>query len=144
MSWMKELAEQLNYTVANLKGYHPNLTNDSGHIVGKCNPAYNCHGYAFGARRWLNLGGHCDGSYHEHARELGYRRTKNGDYKPGYRTLAVYADRWGVTHTAVRVRNGWRSKLGKGPIIFHKTLEDLAGGVYGHPVGFYERWNYKR
>jgi hypothetical protein len=64
---------------------------------------------------------------------LGYTRTDDSTWEPGFKKVAIYKNQGGYyTHAARQLPGGrWTSKLGKGQDIEHDTLESLTGKEYG-------------
>ena len=59
----------------------------------------------------------------------GYESTDNHDIEPGVEKVAIYVDANSMEPTHVAKSNGhiWKSKLGKGVDIEHKSLDLLIG-----------------
>jgi hypothetical protein len=64
---------------------------------------------------------------------LGYTRTDDSAWEPGFKKVAIYKSEGGYfTHAARQLPDGrWTSKLGKGQDIEHDTLASLTGSLYG-------------
>jgi hypothetical protein len=78
---------------------------------------------------------------------LGYEPCDIGAFEIDYQKLAIYANEVGVTHMARQhfLGRGWLSKLGNLEDIFHRELQDIAGGTstlagqYGEVERFLKR-----
>lgn len=78
--------------------------------------------------------------------KLGYRRATGLDFRrqPGVDKLVLYGrvqnGQMACTHAARQSADGtWTSKLGKLPLIRHRTPDALSGPEYGQPVAVYVR-----
>ena len=105
---------------------------------------YNCIAYAAGdTRQWWD---YTPGRYwpphatrsesieslQEAFTGLGFKGCEDGSIDPGYHKVVLYEDQGVWEHAAVQMPNGaWRSKLGYGPVIEHRSPESLADGIYG-------------
>ena len=70
----------------------------------------------------------------------GYKRCNDYKVEDGYRKVALYEAQGQMQHAAAQMPNGrWRSKMGRGPVIEHRTPESLSGGIYGEPTVFMRR-----
>ncbi len=68
---------------------------------------------------------------------LGYQRCRDGGLESGYEKVALYEEQGAWKHAARQMPNGrWRSKMGEGPLIEHRSPESLAGGMYGEPATY--------
>jgi len=66
---------------------------------------------------------------------LGYQRCQDSGLESGYEKVALYEEQGAWKHAALQMPNGrWRSKMGEGPLIEHRSPESLAGGIYGEPT----------
>ena len=71
---------------------------------------------------------------------LGFERCRDSGIEPGFGKIALYEQLGAWTHAAVQTSHGtWRSKIGRGPVIEHRSPESLAGGPYGHPTTYMRR-----
>jgi hypothetical protein len=70
-----------------------------------------------------------------------YSLCEAGDLEPGFEKIAIFANAQGVpTHAAHQRSDGkWESKLGAGIDIWHDSLDELAGPLYGQVVHFLKR-----
>jgi len=104
---------------------------------------YNCFAYAFHVfDEWLYPDNYGHGliGMDRFAEEWGYYRLERMNLKFLRNALkvAIYAKEDGsIAHAALRVPNGWESKLGAGCIISHKDLAYLSGPLYGSPIAIY-------
>ena len=63
---------------------------------------------------------------------LGFERCDDGSPEDGYQKIALYEQQGLWTHAAVQQSNGrWRSKMGRGPVIEHRSPDSLSNGAYG-------------
>jgi hypothetical protein len=75
----------------------------------------------------------------------GYYRAPSMDYsyRPNTSKVVMYGKPvqggYQVTHTALQTPNGWTSKLGEGPVIWHPTPEVVSGPLFGYPIAVYSR-----
>lgn len=65
-------------------------------------------------------------------------------HEPGFTKVVVFGGEWRngnfeVLHHALRVPDGWHSKLGYLPLVFHKTLRQLEGVENGRPRLLYKK-----
>ena len=64
----------------------------------------------------------------------------DGSFDPDYRKIALYEDDGEYQHASIQMPNGaWRSKMGDGPVIEHRSPESLSGGPYGEVYCFMRR-----
>src|SRR5205823_9673875 len=74
-------------------------------------------------------------------RQYNAREYKRGepedDLKLPLDTIVAYGEGKVVEHFAKRVPGGFKSKLGKGPVMFHETLDQLISKGYGQPIRLY-------
>ena len=120
----------------------PNLRNEGFTVVDPPSDRYNCIAYAAGdTRQWWD---YTPGRYWPpHAtrsesiaslREvfagLGYEQCDDSRIEDGYQKVALYELQGAWTHAAAQMPNGaWRSKMGEGPVIEHRSPESLDGGL---------------
>ena len=66
-------------------------------------------------------------------RWLGFKKCKGPRLEAAYQKVALYASKGLWTHVALQTPDGlWRSKLGKGVLIEHRTPLSLTGELYGN------------
>ena len=71
---------------------------------------------------------------------LGYEQCDDSRIEDGYQKVALYETQGVWTHAAVQMPSGvWRSKMGEGPVIEHRSAESLSGGPYGEVHCFMRR-----
>ena len=71
---------------------------------------------------------------------LGYEECEDSRLENGYLKVALYEEQGEAKHAAVQMLNGhWRSKLGYGPVIEHRSPESLSGGMYGDVTTYMRR-----
>ena len=122
----------------------PNLSNEEFEIVEQPSEDYNCIAYAADdvSQPWDYNANHywppwaTRDSRIESLREvfsgLGYEQCDNADLEDGYLKVALYESQGESKHAAAQMPNGaWRSKMGEGPLIEHRSPESLSGGIYG-------------
>ena len=64
---------------------------------------------------------------------LGYEQCDDSHFEEGYQKVALYEVQGEAKHAAVQMPNGrWRSKMGQGPVIEHRSPESLSDGIYGN------------
>ena len=130
----------------------PNLRSEEFTVVEPPSEQYNCIAYAAGdTSQWW---AHIPGSYwpphatrsasvaslREAFAGLGYEQCDDSRVEDGYQKVALYETEGVWTHAAMQVPNGaWRSKMGEGPLIEHRSPESLAGGPYGNVHCFMRR-----
>ena len=130
----------------------PTLSNERFRIVDRPSERYNCIAYAAddttkwwwpdGANYWPPWATETNRieSLEEAFSGLGYEQCDDSDAEAGYSRIALYEADGVMRHAAVQMPSGrWRSKLGKGPVIEHRSPESLAGGKYGRPTVFMRR-----
>lgn len=114
---------------------------------------YNCFAFAAGdlTRRWAPLPGYYwpPGVPREETLEayilafgtLGFELCQDPTVEDGYAKLALYANADGEPkHAALQLADGqWMSKIGRFEDIRHRTIEGLAGPLYGQPARFLRR-----
>ena len=122
----------------------PKLSSEDFQIVDQPSRRYNCIAYAAGdTTEWWWPDGinywppwatrdNRMGSLKEVFAGLGYDPCDDSDAEDGYQKVALY-EVWGkFEHAAAQMPNGrWRSKMGRGPVIEHRSPESLSGGMYG-------------
>ena len=133
----------------------PHLAAEGYQVTSEPNDEYNCIAYAAGEtdRWWTHIEGPDyywpdnatrTSSIHsliEAFTELGYELCEENDNEPGFRKIALYADRQGDwKHAAVQLPSGgWSSKLGPDEDISHRTTESLDPDFYGEVHCFMHR-----
>lgn len=66
-------------------------------------------------------------------RWLGFKKCRGSRLEADYHKVALYASKGLWTHAALQMPNGrWRSKLGNGVLIEHRTPLSLTGDLYGN------------
>ena len=66
---------------------------------------------------------------------LKFQRCQDGSLERGFEKVALYEIRGAWKHAALQTPTGrWRSKMGTGPVIEHRSPESLSGGAYGNPT----------
>ena len=124
----------------------PNLRNEGFTVVDPPSDAYNCIAYAAGdTSQWWD---HTPRGYWpsfatrskriESLREvfagLGFEECEDDSLETGWQKVALYEDHGAWQHASIQMTNGaWRSKMGRGPVIEHRSPESLSGGPYGYP-----------
>ena len=64
---------------------------------------------------------------------LEYEQCDDSESEAGYQKVALYQANGVMQHTSVPMQNGrWRSKMGRGPVIEHRSPESLSRGIYGN------------
>ena len=135
-----------------LVGAFPNLTNEGFEIVDRPSERYNCIAYAVGDTMkwwwpdginywppWATETNRID-SLKEAFAGLGYEQCDHSDTEVGYQRVALFEVNGEMKHAAVQMPNGrWRSKMGQGPVIEHRSPESLSYGIYGGPTAFMRR-----
>ena len=123
----------------------PNLSGEAFEIVEQPSGSYNCIAYAANdtSQRWdPNTGDYWPpwapadnriDSLKQVFAGLGYEECEDSRLEDGYLKIALYGEEEGeAKHAAVQMPDGaWRSKLGYGPVIEHRSPESLADGIYG-------------
>ncbi len=125
----------------------PRLSREGYEIINKPTETYNCIAYAakdtskwwsaFGTRYWPDYATRSErmGSLVEVFAGLGYQQCEDSGLESGYEKVALYEEQGEWKHAARQMPNGrWRSKMGEGPLIEHRSPESLAGGIYGEPT----------
>ena len=124
----------------------PRLASEGFEIVGEPTTEYNCIAYAAGDTGnwwwpdedrdsywppWATLDDGID-SLQEAFAGIGYELCDESHFEEGFLKVALYADEGKFQHAAAQMPNGrWRSKMGQGPVIEHRSPESLDGGIYG-------------
>ena len=68
---------------------------------------------------------------------LGFGECDDGSLVAGYQKVALYEDDGEYQHASIQMPNGaWRSKMGPGPVIEHRSPESLSRGIYGNATTF--------
>ena len=130
----------------------PNLRNEGFVMVEPPSSVYNCIAYAAGDtsqwwahlpnRYWPSHATRSNGiaSLREVFAGMGFEQCDDSRVEGGYQKVALYEEHGIWAHAAVQLPNGaWRSKMGRGPVIEHRSPESLAGGDYGDPTVFMRR-----
>ena len=126
----------------------PNLSEeDDFEIVAQPSTQYNCIAYAAGdtsnwwepseRRYWPDYAtrSYSIESLIEVFAGLGFQRCQDSSLESDYEKVALYEGQGDFEHAAVQMPNGrWRSKMGQGPVIEHRSPESLSGGMYGNPT----------
>jgi len=111
---------------------------------------YNCIAYAAGATTdwwwpndywppWATANNKIE-SLKELFAGLNYDECGDNSLEAGYEKVALYESRGRFEHAARQMPTGrWRSKMGRGPLIEHRSPESLSGGVYGEPAIYMRR-----
>ena len=128
-----------------ITGAFPSLVSEGFEIVDLPSTHYNCIAYAAGdttewwehtrRRYWPPYATRSNSiaSLREVFAGLGYEQCDDSRAEDGYRKIALYETQGVWTHAAVQMPNGaWRSKMGEGPVIEHRSPESLSGGIYGN------------
>ena len=135
-----------------ITGAFPNLAREGFQIIDQPSTRYNCIAYAAGdtskwwedteRRYWPSHGSRSAAiaSLREVFVGLGYEQCDDSSIDDRYQKVALYETQGAWTHTAVQMPNGaWRSKIGEGPVIEHRSPASLSGGMYGEPTVFMRR-----
>ena len=133
----------------------PRLASEGYEVTSSPTDEYNCIAYAAGETdRWWSHVDDADYYWPEHASStpsvaslievfagLGYEICDDAGDEPGFRKIALYADRGGDwTHAAVQLPSGeWSSKLGPDEDISHRAPESLDTAAYGEVHCFMRR-----
>ncbi len=68
---------------------------------------------------------------------LGFGECDDSSIELGYQKVALYEADSEYQHASIQMPNGaWRSKMGEGPVIEHRSPESLSGGIYGNATVF--------
>ena len=130
----------------------PELASEDFEIVEEPSNRYNCIAYAAGDTSdwwwpdginywppWATLTERIE-SLIEAFTGLGYQQCDGSNVEGGYQKVALYEGQGEMKHAAAQMPNGaWRSKMGQGPVIEHRSPESLAGGPYGEVHCFMRR-----
>ena len=129
----------------------PKLSSEEFEIVERASERYNCIAYAAGdtSKWWDHNRNHywptpatrsnSIESLKEVFVSLGFEQCHDSSAENGYQKVALYEEQGVWKHAAVQIPNGrWRSKMGKGPVIEHRSPESLSDSQYGN-VGLYMR-----
>ena len=130
----------------------PNLRNEGFIVVDPPSDTYNCIAYAAGdtSRWWDYTPGRYWPPYATRSEQteslqevfagLGFEECEDSSVESGYQKIALYQDRGAWEHASAQMPNGaWRSKMGKGPVIEHRSPDSLDGGMYGNVHCFMRR-----
>ena len=130
----------------------PNLPSEDFEIVGQPSDRYNCIAYAAGdaGKRWDPNGNYYwppwatrtdrTESLVEVFAGLGFEQCYDGQAEDGYQKVALYEVQGEAKHAAVQIPSGrWRSKMGNGPVIEHRSPESLSEGPYGSATIYMRR-----
>jgi len=130
----------------------PNLSEEEFQTVGEPSIQYNCIAYAagdtskwwdsIGRRYWPVYATRSDSieSLIEVFAGLGFQQCQDSSVEVGYEKVALYEDQGEWTHAAAQIPTGrWRSKMGEGPVIEHRSPESLSGGIYGEATVYMRR-----
>jgi hypothetical protein len=128
----------------------PNLGKE-WEILAPATPKYNCISHTIGVYHrweWPHKPGKdaTVADFDQLYGKYGYRRISTLDYSfdPRVQKIVLYGVQkggtWAPTHGARMLADGtWTSKLGKGPLIRHKTPDSVNGEGYGRPIAVYIR-----
>ena len=129
----------------------PKLSSEGFEIVERASYQYNCIAFAAGNtnRWWDHNRNHYWPEYAARSNSIeslkevfvgmGFERCADSSREDGYRKVALYGEQGVWKHAAVQTPSGrWRSKMGRGPVIEHRSPESLSDGQYGH-VAYYMR-----
>ena len=130
----------------------PKLASEDFEIVGEPTTEYNCIAYAAGDTTqwwwpdgtnywppWATLDDRTD-SLKDAFSGIGYELCDDGHVEEGYQKAALYEVEGRFQHASVQMPNGsWRSKMGEGPVIEHRSPESLSGGMYGDATTYMRR-----
>lgn len=121
---------------------------DDYEVIGHASEGYNCIAWSLGiTTKWVWPGEGEIRDFDALNGRFGYRRMARPDIslQPGVDKIVLFAikgddGKWKVTHQARQLRDGsWSSKLGKLPLIRHRSLAAVSGPTYGVPVAVYFR-----
>ncbi len=129
----------------------PNLSGEDFEIVERASEGYNCIAYAAGdaSKWWDHNNNHYWPAHVTRSSSieslkgvfvgLGFEQCRDSSVEDGYLKVALYEEQGVWKHAALQTPGGrWRSKMGKGPVIEHRSPESLSGGQYGN-VAFHMR-----
>ncbi len=130
----------------------PKLRDEGFTVVDPPSDRYNCIAYAAGDtnRWWDHTPRRYWPSYATRSEQieslqevfigLGFEECDDSSIEPGYQKIALYEDQGAWEHASVQMPNGaWRSKMGEGPVIEHRSPGSLSGGPYGEPTVYMRR-----
>ena len=130
----------------------PKLTREGFEVVGQPSARYNCIAYAAGdvsewwepsvGRYWPDHATRSDRieSLIEVFAGLGFQQYQDSSLESGYEKVALYEEEGVLKHAALQTPDGrWRSKMGRGPVIEHRSPESLSDGIYGSPTIYMRR-----
>lgn len=116
-------------------------------VLKKRDSEYNCFSYALGVtHKWIQPSNFIgapraalDAMMNEH--DFVACRVLDYEFRPHIRKVVLFghSGREWPTHAALRVANGWESKMGRGALIFHPSLPMLVGERYGKPMYVYQK-----
>ena len=119
----------------------PNLRSEGFTVIDPPCDLYNCIAYAANDtsrwwdhtphRYWPSYATRSDRieSLQEVFVGLGFEECYDDKVEAGYQKIALYEDQGGWEHASVQMPNGaWRSKMGEGPVIEHRSPCSLSGG----------------
>lgn len=130
----------------------PKLSSEDIEFVGEPTNRYNCIAYAAGdtTKPWIHYEEHY---WPPHATRsdniqslvevfagLGFEQCQDSSVEDNYEKVALYEQQGEWQHAAIQTPNGrWRSKMGIGPVIEHRSPESLSGGMYGDATVYMRR-----
>ena len=130
----------------------PNLSEDDLEIVEQTSTRYNCIAYAAGdtsnwwepaeRRYWPDYATRSDRieSLIEVFAGLGFQQCEDSNFEDNYEKVALYEEQGAWKHAALQTFAGrWRSKMGRGPLIEHRSPQSLSGGMYGEATVYMRR-----
>ena len=130
----------------------PNLASEGFDIVDEPSTRYNCIAYAAGdTDKWWWLDGvnywspwarptNRIESLKEAFSALGYEPCDDIGAEADYQKVALYNIQGEMTQAALQMPSArWRSKMGQGPVIEHRSPQSLSDGIYGRPTIFMRR-----
>jgi len=130
----------------------PKLSIEGFKTVGQATELYNCIAYAAGDTTdwWWPTGpeywppwattNEKMRSLEEVFVGLEYEPCNDDSLEYGYEKVALYEINGRFQHAARQMPTGrWRSKMGRGPLIEHRSPDSLSDGVYGSPTVFMRR-----
>ena len=125
----------------------PNLRSEGFTVIDPPSELYNCIAYAAGdtsqwwdhtpRRYWPSYATRSERieSLIEVFAGLGFDQCHDSQAEEGYQKVVLYEEQGVWTHAALQMPNGqWRSKMGQGPAIEHRSPQSLSGGMYGEPT----------
>ena len=130
----------------------PNLSGEDFEILAQPSRRYNCIPYAAVDTTqlwwpngisywppWATVDNKIE-SLKELFAGLEYEQCQYSNAESGYQKVALYEIQGKFQHAALQMPNRpWRSKMGQGPVIEHRSPESLSGEKYGHPVVYMRR-----